>query len=319
MVAARTISIIIPVKNGGPNLLNHLKLWQMQQLPFGWAANIIVVNDGSTDGFPERICTSNKVACDISIVVINNGNSLGRSRSINNGSLNATADYLYFVDADCKPANNLVLQNLIQVVETTCSTLLFGSLRSESKDFWGRYFEDVSRRRENNFLTGNKNALTTANCLVKRDLFLMVGGFDESYTKYGFEDRDLIIRANAAGGKPALVESALVYHNDDLNLRDISKKMLEAGQYSAGIFRARHPLEYIKMPFYKVDMSLKPAGVRLLLRCCRFVIPVFVLVCELLIKLPFPYMVKVSGVKAVTAISFLVGSAMRPMEASTPI
>ena len=83
------ISIILPAKNEAENLdvlLPELR----QSFP---EAEIIVVNDGSTDDTVE-ICERNRV------MVISHIYSMGNGAAIKTGTRNATGDILVFMDAD---------------------------------------------------------------------------------------------------------------------------------------------------------------------------------------------------------------------------
>lgn len=54
-------------------------------------------------------------------------------------------------------------------------------------------------------------AVTTACCLVRRDVFLRAGGFDETFV-HGCEDIDLCLRLGAAGYKHYVATNSVIYH-----------------------------------------------------------------------------------------------------------
>lgn len=49
-------------------------------------------------------------------------------------------------------------------------------------------------------------------CLVRREVFTRVGGFDEGFNPYGWEDVDFALRARSAGFHICLAPTAIIYH-----------------------------------------------------------------------------------------------------------
>ena len=93
-----TYSIIIPAYNEGPRLgetLEQVTAFIAQQ---HWRAELIVVNDGSTDHTAELV---RQFARRNPIVrLIENPGNRGKGFSVRNGMLNAHGDVLLFTDAD---------------------------------------------------------------------------------------------------------------------------------------------------------------------------------------------------------------------------
>lgn len=305
METNKTLSLIIPVKNGGPLFLKNLQAWNQQSTPSDWKFSIIVVNDGSTDEIPEKIKNNSNFK---DITLINNTYSLGRSLARNQGAQESCSEYLFFIDADCSPDNLNVIHYYIKEIEQNKLNLLFGSLRTSNNSFWGQYFKEVCENREKKFLAGNLSALTTANFVVQKSLFDSVGGFNNEYKKYGFEDRDLFIRLNKESVRAAFIPEALVNHEDKTTLKIISQKMLEAGEHSSPIFRKAHPKEYKLMPFYKVDASNSNIILKKIFLLSGYSLPILIMMGQLLLILPVPYMFKKMVVKFITGISFLIGT-----------
>jgi dolichyl-phosphate beta-glucosyltransferase len=91
-------SIVIPAYNEmariGPTLAEVLRVATER----GWAAEIIVVNDGSTDATAELIT---KVALiDPRVRLVENPENRGKGFSVKNGILQASGDIVMFTDAD---------------------------------------------------------------------------------------------------------------------------------------------------------------------------------------------------------------------------
>src|SRR5690606_9894692 len=85
------------------------------------------------------------------------------------------------------------------------------------RGFWHAFQVRSSARRAALHGRGVPYAGSTQNLMVRRDCFEVIGGFDEAYRAYGFEDRDFLIRL-AAHGPIAWANDALIEHHDDLSL-----------------------------------------------------------------------------------------------------
>jgi glycosyltransferase involved in cell wall biosynthesis len=83
------LSIIIPAKNESTSLIGLLQIIK-REMP---DAEIIVVNDGSTDN-TDQVCS------DVGIRVLNHPYSMGNGAAIKTGARAASGDVLVFMDAD---------------------------------------------------------------------------------------------------------------------------------------------------------------------------------------------------------------------------
>lgn len=93
-----TYSIIIPAFNEGRRLGTTLEQVTAFIAHEHWRAEIIVVNDGSTDNTADLVREfTNRNA---SIRLVNNPGNRGKGFSVRNGMLNAHGDILLFSDAD---------------------------------------------------------------------------------------------------------------------------------------------------------------------------------------------------------------------------
>ena len=91
-------SIIIPAFNEGRRLGSTLKLVTAFILQQHWRAELIVVNDGSTDNTAELVRQYSQR--NPLIRLVENPGNRGKGFSVRNGMLNAHGDVLLFTDAD---------------------------------------------------------------------------------------------------------------------------------------------------------------------------------------------------------------------------
>ena len=93
-----SVSIVIPARNEEnrlPRTLEHIIVYSREK---GWDAEIIVVNDGSTDGTADVVQQFAKT--NPAVTLIDNLVNSGKGSSIRDGMLRATGDVVLFTDAD---------------------------------------------------------------------------------------------------------------------------------------------------------------------------------------------------------------------------
>jgi len=254
----KTLDIVIPVYNDAPYLTESLNSIFKQQLIDGWHCHVYVVDDGSD--IPVKVDVPKDKAHMLSVIRLdkNSGCSVAR----NKGAFAGEGEVLLFLDADCSFAHENVLALLLeQYVEG--SDVCFGQIFAPQGDFWANYQNKVARERAVRFRLGEKFSMTTQIFMVKKEVFKVVGGFDEAY-HFGFEDRDLFITLLKYGVNAYLVEEALVNHNDQISLTSVTRKLYKIGATSSVRFIEKHPDEYEKLEYVKADVRFSKGGLKLL-------------------------------------------------------
>jgi len=163
-------SIIIPAKNEAKSLVNLLPLLQAT-LP---SAEIVVVNDGSTDN-TQQICE------DASVKVINHPYSRGNGAAIKSGARAASGDIYIFMDADGqhRPED---IQGLLNRYNEGYD-MVVGARGSESQASKARLFGNGLYNRVASYMTGQKIVDLTSGFRVvnaekfKQFLYLLPNGF----------------------------------------------------------------------------------------------------------------------------------------------
>lgn len=294
-----SISVVVPAYNSGIGLGTCLASLYAQDASAN--AEVIVVDDGSTH--PVEIDPGLQ-----RLRLVRLPRNLGRAAARNAGARAAVGTVLVFVDSDCVPESTHWLRTHAEAIAAG-TVAASGPLLGEAPGFWDRYQRDASARRRAQHAEGNCFAGTTANLSVRADAFAQAGGFDEAYTGYGFEDRDLLLRI-AALGRIAWVD-APVRHMDTLRLATIRTKMIEAGGVPAMLFQARHPAAYAQLGYALLDARLHP-----LLRPLAPLASVLArgaawLGDATINRGLMPYALGRHWVKATTALAFLAGTARR--------
>jgi GT2 family glycosyltransferase len=197
------LSIIVPVHNGGDmfyRCLTQLKQHTSAQ------TEVIVVADGDSDG-------SWKWADHFGFELIKLPTSGGPARARNIGAQAAKGDILFFVDADVLIHPETVDRVLAAFEAHPEISALIGSYDDApgAANFLSQYknlFHHYTHQQ------GNEAASTFwgACGAIRREAFLAVGGFDESYRRPCIEDIELGYRLRQSGYLIRLCKEVQVKH-----------------------------------------------------------------------------------------------------------
>ena len=192
-----SLSVIVPAHNAAATLQRALSALEEQDL--GEAYEVIVVDDGSTDGTTEIAARAKGVT------LLRQGN-LGAAAARNHGVAAARGELLAFTDADCFPDRRW---------------LSAGSAAARRHDLiQGRVSPDPSARRgafDRSLSVERPTSLyQTANLFVRREAFERVGGFERLTGSPGERPfgEDVLFgwRVRRSGGSAAFCPEAIVYH-----------------------------------------------------------------------------------------------------------
>lgn len=161
---------------------------------------IIIVDDGSTDGAAEYLAGLKHEKIKVVILEKNSGTCVAR----NVGLTMAKYPFLALTDHDCL-AEKKWLKNLDLIFQKTGADFVFGSVIYVSENYQGYFPERLVR---------NKDAYwpMACNLAFKKEVLEKLGGFDPDFFQYGNEDTELVLRAISRGYKYARAKEAVVYH-----------------------------------------------------------------------------------------------------------
>lgn len=198
-----TISIVVPVRNGGDNF--RLCLQSLVEVA-PKVIEIIVVDDGGTDD-------SRQLAEAAGMVVIKLPNSGGPARARNRGAQIAKGDILFFVDADVTLTEATVDRMVRQFREHPDLDALIGSYDDKpgARNFLSQY-KNLFHHYTHQISCENASTFWGACGAIRREAFWAVGGFDEYYRYPSVEDIDLGYRLKQAGFQIKLCKDIQVKH-----------------------------------------------------------------------------------------------------------
>lgn len=211
-----TTSVVIPVRNGGELLLAQLEALskQVDAQPF----EVIIADNGSTDGTADAV---RSFSAPYPLTLVDASRRSGASCARNVGAAAASGELLLFCDADDDVETDWV-QSLQAAYLASDGAVVAGSLDLSRNpvDVLHAYGEPTPTEDgetekmlldEAAAFAGLLPTVCSANFAVARDLYLAVGGMDESY-RGGCEETDFTWRAVLAGARVVASPRAQVHY-----------------------------------------------------------------------------------------------------------
>lgn len=168
----------------------------------GDAYEVVLVDDGSSDETPSVIETARgRATCGFTVVVQRNA---GLAGARNAGIARAAGERIIFIDDDVLPIPTFVAEHLRAAERHPQAIVRGGAIEVESMDELPPPVWSIRNYSGNYFWTTNVS--------VPLERIRAIGGFDESFSEYGWEDIDVGLRLRAAGVRAIFHPAALVYH-----------------------------------------------------------------------------------------------------------
>lgn len=180
------LSILIPIYNY--NSYPLVQELHKQSLECNINFEILCQDDASNQIESENQKINSIENCNFS----RNNLNLGRGKNINSLAEKAKFKWLLIMDCDTHPTKNNYIQNYISEIKDA-EKVVFGGIEYQKEkpanDQLLRWFYGIARESlsvEKRKTNPNGNALTS-NILIQKSVFIS-NKFDESITKYGYED-----------------------------------------------------------------------------------------------------------------------------------
>ncbi len=247
MTASASITAVVPVHNRADLLDRLLVSLSAQTVP---AAEIIVVDNASTDGAPDR---ARAAGCR----VIEMSENAGFARAVNRGWREAKTDWVAILNSDVELDRYWTERLTSQAGGASFATGLILSATDKTRvdgtyDLLSRggcawragHGEPVGPgdRRSPSIVIAPGTA-----CIFRREVLARLQGFDERFESY-LEDVDLGLRCLEAGFRGLYIPSAIAWHHgsatfgswDPRVVRLISRNqlLLVSGHYDRELFQS---------------------------------------------------------------------------------
>ncbi|MFH1722914.1 MAG: glycosyltransferase [Candidatus Altiarchaeota archaeon] len=211
----KKVDIVIPSFNSHATIGYVLSVIEHQSLLPG---EVIVVDDGSTDD-SVRVVEDFRNNSKLKIVLIKQKNQ-GPATARNKGAKKAKGDIIVFLDADCKPRKNWLLEmvnpfsdSAIVGVQGTYETWNKGSLIARYVGYEIAFRHEGMKKRDSLDFVGSFSAA------YRREVLLKEGGFDTSFPAAASEDQELAARLNERGHRLVFAPKAIVEHKHPETLK----------------------------------------------------------------------------------------------------
>lgn len=198
---------------------------------------IIVVDDGSTDNTAEAVCS---IETKASLRYFKRPH-ISRAAARNYGINAAGGQYILFVDDDILAPADL-LRKHAKMLEGGKKIVARGPVIN-TPDY------DLALNNGANIKDYSMAFFCTCNASVDRKTLIDIGGFDEDFIEYGWEDTELGLRLRKRGYKVKFGIDAVVYHYKPKGADDLVQevqKAKELGRTAVAFFR-KHPNLRVRM------------------------------------------------------------------------
>ncbi len=247
------LSVIIPTMNKVALLERTLDGLAGQELAPDDKWEIVVVNDGSTDG-TDAFLASRRGRGEVPLVVVASPRNVGRARARNLGARAARGTWLLFLDDDIVAPPGLLRAHLALLeANPGCGTIGYAVTEPDLID--APHFHYLDSRGVARLGPGPAPGrfFVTQNAAVPRGAFLAVNGFDEDFSGYGFEDMEVAFRLEDEAGIRFLALTAPtprhVHHH---TLPQYLAKKLACGRHSLPHLARIHPARIREMNLHHV-------------------------------------------------------------------
>lgn len=222
------------------------------------------------DGLDEQVTKEAKSRLGhLPLLILQNKEAQGAAAARNQGAAYAHGEILVFVDDDVELAQNwgTVLPSVSPDFDLLSGTVFFGN-----PDRPGVYPERVVRSIGGAWPLG-------AHLLVRRELFLQAGGFDESFAPLHNEDSELILRLLEGGAQWQRLPTLAVHH--EVLWWKKPWDVVQAAKYIAVVprFIRMYPRSIHRLPVQRWGNFLYPVPFLLLLFFPLTVWPLFLRFC----------------------------------------
>jgi len=190
------------------------------------ADEIIFTDDASSDNSVSYIKELQKKYSKIKIIT--HKKNVGFGENTNYAVKKSIGDLIVLLNSDIKPHKNYIKNCLKHFNDPKVFGVSFAELGHENwaRIYWSNGYlqhepgKDISKTHISAWVSGGSS-------IIRKDLFLKLGGFDPVYAPFYCEDLDLGLRAWKSGYKLLWEPSAVVEHKHESTISKFPKRFLD--------------------------------------------------------------------------------------------
>lgn len=252
---APDLSVVMPTMNKVDMLSKALAALLIQDPGPGRRFEVVVVDDGSTDGTAAFLKEQAQSAPEaVALRPVSPGKNVGRAKARNLGARHAQGKWLLFLDDDIVTPPGLLAAHLdVLVAHPGQGTIGYAVTDPALID--APHFHYMDSRGVAKLGAGEAPGryFVTQNAAVPRRAFLDIGGFDEGFAGYGFEDMEVAFRLeDEAGLKFRALPHPVPYHVHHHTAAQYFHKKRECGRQSLRHIAQLHPSRILEMQLHHV-------------------------------------------------------------------
>lgn len=251
------LSVVIPTRDKRPLLQRTLAALRAQS-PGTEDWEIVVVDDGSVDDTAAFL--SDLARTEPRLTVVSPPHNVGRAAARNLGWRRSRGRWVLFLDDDIIAPPGLLAAHLDALAaEPDRGTI--GLAVTDPAIVDAPHFHYIDSRGVAKLPPGPAPGkyFVTQNAAVPRRALETIGGFDEQFSAYGFEDMDLGFRLEEAGVRFVVLAVPIPLHVHHHSLDAYLEKKRVCGRSSLRQLARRHPRRLAEM---RLDLVLDPPGTR---------------------------------------------------------
>ncbi len=216
-MAKPTIDIVIPSFNGKYLLEKHLpQVFNNSD----YLHKVIIIDNGSTDGTIEWLKKEYP-----EVIIVKNKTNLGFTKPVNQGVAKSNSEYIVLLNNDVRPEKGY-LKNTLHFFE---DEKVFAVSFNENESSWPL----VSHDGKIQFTRGEDKDhpyfsawASGGSAIFKRSIWDKLGGLNEVYAPFYWEDIDIGYRAWKSGYKIIWDKDSVVYHEHESTAKKIKPSYL---------------------------------------------------------------------------------------------
>ncbi|MFA5828024.1 MAG: glycosyltransferase [Candidatus Shapirobacteria bacterium] len=214
------ISVIVTNWNG-LNLLNKNFINVIQSSPE--AEEIILADDASEDGSVKYIKSLRPKYPQIKLIT--NSVNMGFGKNTNRAVSQAKGELVVLLNSDITPEKNYIKNALLHFKNPKVYGVGFSERGNENwaKIYWkeGYIQYEPGREIDKTHITG---WLSGGGCILRKDIFIKLGGFDEIYAPFYSEDLDIGYRAWKSGYILLWEPKCIIRHKHESTMSKFPKR-----------------------------------------------------------------------------------------------
>ena len=245
------LSVVIPTFRKPDQLRQTLEALEADASDLAGACEVVVVDDGSGDGRTPALVR--EFSGRLPLVDASSPENIGRARARNRGWRAAGGESILFLDDDIRLRPG-ALQAHLRAQESREAAWM-GVVLTAPDISDSILFDYLDSRGTGKLLAGQHppaRYLLTQNVSIPRSALEEIGGFDEDFGSYGFEDMDLAFRLEDAARLPMrYLDAAVGEHVHHHTLGEYLEKKRLCGESTLPRIAELHPN---RVPEMRLDL-----------------------------------------------------------------